>query len=299
MRNSGSWRCVNASWCAVLLVVAPDSELPPLLHLCRTGHRSLCLVSRCSAAYFARRDRVPLLVAERADIPRAQPSRDAVQVEHVAAAPAREHHPGVVLRHVLEALGLHVQRRLVQAVAADGARICGSGAHRQTRTITTRIHARPRELRLSRSTARVATAARGVPDSKFQLQVPTTFHFLTTYSGPSSPDCGSGSGSGSAMARPLRRQRASLAPAAAAGRALRASCSAAAGPALRAAAQYCRRGSSARSGGRQGASHNSTVVGPPGAGAAPCSGLPQLQHSTRSHRPCRLRDVVEGVDWKG
>ena len=64
---------------------------------------------------------LPLAVAERADRARLQPARDAVEVEDVAAAAPRDRVAGVVGE---AGVGLRLDGRLVQLVAANGARVC-------------------------------------------------------------------------------------------------------------------------------------------------------------------------------
>ena len=64
---------------------------------------------------------LPLAVAKRADRARLQPARDAIKVEDVAAAAPRDRVAGVVGE---AGVGLRLDGRLVQLVAANGARVC-------------------------------------------------------------------------------------------------------------------------------------------------------------------------------
>ncbi len=64
---------------------------------------------------------LPLAVAKRADGACLQPARDAIKVEDVAAAAPRDRVAGVVGE---AGVGLRLDGRLVQLVAANGARVC-------------------------------------------------------------------------------------------------------------------------------------------------------------------------------
>ena len=107
------------------------SPLPPssIIHhpprpACLQPRRRPCPLSRRGYLFFDL-GVVPLPVAQRAGRPGLEPALDAVQVEDVAAVAPRDRLARVV--RVARRVGLVLDGRLVQVVAADGARVGADG----------------------------------------------------------------------------------------------------------------------------------------------------------------------------